>query len=127
MLGSEIYEAFTFELGDKFSKNSILPYGKKWPLLIFFLYFSRVPTEIDLFFKLCSSNLNACIFPDSAKLSNLDKPRSPLPKNNDVNLSLLIILLNLIEVKYCLISLRPVNWLEVSACSVLLRSLLIYP
>ena len=34
---------------------------------------------------------------------------------------------NFTEVKYCLISLLPVNTLDVSACSILLRLLLMYP
>ena len=74
MLGSEIYDAWTSESGVKFSKNSTLPYGKKYPFLISFLYFVKAPIEIDLFYNFCSSNFNAWILPDSEKLSNLDNP-----------------------------------------------------
>ena len=80
----------------------------------------KAPIEIDLFFKFCSSNLNACAFPDSEKLFNLDKPKSNLPNNNDVKLSLSLILLNLIEVKYCLTPLFPVKGLEGLACKLTL-------
>ena len=96
---SDTYHAFTYEGGEKFSKIPAFHKVKNDLYYIFFLYFKRLPIEIDLCCNFCSSNLSACIFPDSVKPSKNEKPKSPLPNNNEVNLFLLVSLLNLIDPK----------------------------